>query len=277
MKYNKIFILVWVVLLIFSLLPAYSLSADKKENIKEWIAQLSDRRERTEAKNKLIKAKGEAADELLTTLKDEYTKSSVRIDIIEICRKNKIRKSIPALKEMANSPKARFRLASLRALEAIGDKEFAGIFKGASKDPYAEVRFVAISALKKREDRSAIPHFIESLSDEEVRIRFKALDALALFNDKSAIPALVERLYDKNDTAILKAIDILSNFKDKQAVEALIEKLDTWNIPVKIRVIKALAKIKDKSALPHLEPLLNDEYIDVRRAARAAVDVIEAV
>jgi len=40
----------------------------------------------------------------------------VRVSIVGICEKNKIKEAIPALKEMMNSPKTRFRPASVRAL-----------------------------------------------------------------------------------------------------------------------------------------------------------------
>ncbi len=275
MRQNRLFVLVTVVFLVFSLLPINYLYGGENENIKEWINRLSDRRERVAAKNMLIKAKEAATAELINALKDEHTKSFVKVDIIQIFGINKTEKAIPVLKELTNSPKPRLRLASIKALAAMANKDLADIFKKAAKDSYGEVRLEAMSALMKLKDRSAVSNFIEALPDRYASIRMKALDALALFKDKSAIPALIERLNDTNTSIVLKTIDMLSNFKDKRVVEALIKRLDTGNKPIKIRTIEALAKIKDESALSHLKPLLNDEYIDVRRAAEDAASAIE--
>ncbi|UCH12166.1 MAG: HEAT repeat domain-containing protein [Candidatus Omnitrophota bacterium] len=274
MRQNRFFVLVTVISLVFLLLPVNYLYGGENENIKGWINQLSDRRERATAKNMLIKAKEAATAELINVLEDEHAKSSVKVDIIQIFEINKTAEAIPVLKELTNSPKRRLRLASIKALGAMENKDLADIFKKAIKDSYGEARLEAMSALMKLKDKSAVSNFIEALPDRYASIRMKALDALALFKDKSAIPALIKRLNDTNTSIVLKTIDILSNFKDKIVVEALIKRLDTGNKPIKIRTIEALAKIKDKSALPYLEPLLNDEYIGVRRAAKDAVNAI---
>lgn len=277
MKHDKIFVWAGIALLVFSLLPPHSLYAGENENIKKWISQLSDRRQRPGAKSKLIQADERATGQLIIALKDEHAKSSVKVDIIEICGKNKIKEAIPILKKMANSPKVRLRLASMRALGAMADmdKELPRIFKEATKDPNEGAKLAAISALMKLKDRSAIANFIESLSDQYTNVRLKALEALSLFNDKSAMPALIERLNDTNDAVVLKTVDMLSNFKDKQIVEALLKRLNTANKNIKVRVIEALARIRDKSALPRLRSLLSHEYIKVRHAAKNAIDIIE--
>ncbi len=275
MWHSKTLVPVGFMLLVFSLLSASSLCAGENENIKQWIGQLSDRRERAAAKQNLIKARERATPELLNVLNDEYAKSSVRTDIVQIFEINKTNEAIPALKEALKSPTARLRVASIKALGTMADEKLADTFKEAIKDPEPAVRATAISALKKLKNRSAIPIFIESLSDKNADVRLNALDALIVFNDISTIPPLIERLNDPAPSVILKAVEALSNYKDKQVVRALVKRLKTGNRQVKIRVIEAFAKIKDKSVLPQLETLQNDEYIEVQRAAKKAIKTIE--
>jgi len=71
---KRFFTLVAVIFLVFSLTSINYLCAGGGENIKQWSSQLSDRKERAAAKNKLILAKEKATDELMSALKGEHVK-----------------------------------------------------------------------------------------------------------------------------------------------------------------------------------------------------------
>ena len=276
MKHGRILFLLGTIILVFSLMPVNHLYAGQDENIKQWIKQLSDGRERAEAKGRLIKAKGVATAELLNTLEGEHLKLSMQIDIIQIFEKNKTQEAIPYLKTIVNDPRPRMRLASLRALGAMADmdKELSNIFKIAAKDPTPGIRLTAISALLDLEDRSALGIFTEALLDERANIRLKAIEAMMLYKDKSTIPVLIKTLDDKNIAVAQGAMEALANFKDKQVVEALIGKLDSTQREIKVKAVEALAIIGDKSAIAQLKSLQDDEYIKVRHAADKAIKSI---
>ncbi|GEM_PF-6306262 len=263
-----------VVIFIF-ILSGY-LHAGLNENVKEWINQLSDAKQRAQAKGNLVRAQDKAVGELISNLQDEHINASVKVDIIQILQANKIKEAIPAIREYADSKKVRLRLSSVEALGVMEDASLSDIFKKASADRDEDVRIAALTSLINIKDEGAIDIFIKSLSDPKVKVRLKGLDALDAFKDKTAIPALIEKLKDSNSSVILKSVDLLSNFKNQEVVEALVGNLNTENVQIKIKTIEALARIKDASVIPALKALSHDEYIDVQVAADNAVKAIES-
>ena len=275
MKGRKFFVLALVISLVFSLLSVRDLFAGENEKIKQWIDELADSKGRVTAKKHLVQAGPRAESELIGALKDGYLKTSAVISVIQIIKENKFKEAAPVLRELTSSSRARIRLESIRALGAIEAQDSADIFKAALKDANTSIRIAALSSLIEIKDQSAVPDFITSLSDLSAGVRLKAAEALSIFNDRSAIPALLARLNDVNTGVVIQVIEAVSCFKDKEIVAALVTKLDTTNRKIKVKTIKALTRIKDKSVLSLLEPMLKDEFSDVRKVAKVAIESIK--
>ncbi len=275
MRDKKFFVLAIASSLVFLLLLSISpLSAGEGQKIKQWINKLSSARERGAAKKHLVDAGKRATPELINALTNEGTSTSVTVLIIQILRADESRESAPLIRKMASSPKSRIRLESIRTLGVMRDEASVDLFKGALRDSNANIRLAALSSLMEIKDKKALPDIISSLSDPSVAVRLKVLEALSLFEDKSIKLALLEQLNDVNANVTIKTVGLLSGYKDKEVVEALLERLDTTNKNLKIKIIEALARIEDESVLPWLEPMLTDESISVRKAAKVTINTI---
>jgi len=139
---------------------------------------------------------------------------------------------------------------------------------------------------------------IEALEDENEIVRIKAAELLGEIGDRKAIKPLIDALRDKavrekaawaltfmGKRCVKDVLKILKSDPEMRgvaknilvrigvdAVDGLISVLDSELWFVRKNAVEALGEIGDRKALPHLIRLMEDEDVEVRRAARRAIE-----
>lgn len=141
----------------------------------------------------------------------------------------------------------------------------------------AETRAGAIRLLTLYRDEHSIPAILHALQDEEVEVRKMAAEALAEWHPAGAVPAIDRALQDEVDPAA--ALAYLRALTHLDATDAIVARLqdfrvldsDRFDVPTVVVRKAATELLADSGSLQVARavlPLLTDERLDVRSAAR---------
>jgi len=116
-----------------------------------------------------------------------------------------------------------------------------------------------------------------ALKDPDPHRADTAYDAI-LFDRGEAIPDLVEcyRASRKDPLLRFYAVQLMGFSGDRRAVEPVIEALDDPEADVRAEACRALEDLRAKEAIALLEARVRDVSVEVRRAAREALEQMGA-
>lgn len=116
-----------------------------------------------------------------------------------------------------------------------------------------------------------------ALKDPDPTRADAAYDAI-LFDRGEAIPDLVACYQQSRKDPLLRfyAVQLLGFSGDRRAIEPVIAALEDSEADVRAEACRALEDLRAKEAITHLEARVRDVSVDVRRAARDALEQLGA-
>ena len=177
------------------------------------------------------------------------------------------------LRKSLRDPSSDIRIASIRSIAAIEDRESLGsLRKRLSEETDQSVRKELVVALGKFKDKASLPLLTSALRDPKTTdaVRDAALEAVAAIGGDAAIQALVELLArtDLPSDRQVRVIAALGNAKSKPALPTLLKKLADRAADVRASAAEAVGKIGEtKGVVAKVVPLLKDKDLAVRKAA----------
>jgi HEAT repeat protein len=199
-----------------------------------------------------------------------------------------LQEALASLIKGLSDPMARIRLASLEALEVLGDRAAPGLpaVVKTTADPNLFVRWAAVrtlGVLAPRHPELAVPALIRRLNPaEDLSVQLATATALEQYGPlaKPAIPALSAALVSQDDDdvrlGIYHALERAHADTD-QALAAISHGLTDPSVAIRLESARVLGHLGPaaRSTLPQLKKALFDTNDDVRRAASAAVLAID--
>ncbi|MFA7562444.1 MAG: HEAT repeat domain-containing protein [Methanoculleus sp.] len=180
--------------------------------------------------------------------------------------------AIPALMGALDDEDTYVRSRAALALGAIGEPAREEVVTALSSGS-ERIRLGAAMALGGLGGESSIPPLIEALSDPDSEVRRQARSALGDIG-KSAIPPLVKALGTENELLWREAIAAFGLI-GKPAIPALAMAFRRGDsLRIRVGAIRALGGIGDRSSTDILNRALDDEEVEVRKAAREMLDDI---
>ncbi|NLB00605.1 MAG: HEAT repeat domain-containing protein [Methanomicrobiales archaeon] len=178
--------------------------------------------------------------------------------------------AIPALIDALDDEDTYVRSRAALALGAIGEPARTEIIAALSSGS-EHIRQSAVMALGRLGDESSIPPLIEALSDPDNEVRRQARSALGDIG-KPAIPPLVGALGSENELLWRETIAAFGLI-GKPAIPALTMAFRHGdNLRIRMGAIRALGAIGDHRSADILNRALEDDEVEVREAAREALD-----
>lgn len=141
-------------------------------------------------------------------------------------------------------------------------------------------RIARSSKMKKYVVQNAVEPLKKLLANGESLGAASAAMALGAIKDLSAVESLIRVVNDKKKWWQIRknSAIALGVIGDRRALDSLVEALrDGYSSDVRLGAAEALANIKDPAAIPHLESILDDENINVRIAARSAIEKLKSI
>jgi len=153
-------------------------------------------------------------------------------------------------------------LAGMRDLDAVGQ---------ALTDADEEIRLATVRALAALGSLGKGAVLLGRLADPSLRVRLAAIDAVVSIGDPRSAPFLTERLGDVASEVRQRACLALGELGDRRAAPALVRALDDPMTEVQVAAARALARLGDAAAAPPLRSALRSPSPAVRRAAAQAL------
>ena len=147
-------------------------------------------------------------------------------------------------------------------------------------DKSARVRVASVATLRRLGPipKAAIPHLVEQLGDRDQDVRNSARDALGTLGNYRLV-AFASGLATGNPTSRLEVMSLFENTNPLSylLVPGLVECLKDSSTEVRLKACRLLMYVgRDaKEAVPALQALLSDADINMRYAARNAINAIE--
>jgi HEAT repeat protein len=198
-----------------------------------------------------------------------------------------LQEALAALIKGLSDPTVRVRLASLEALEVLGEQAAPALpaVVNATTDSNLFVRWAAartLGVLAPRQPELAVPALVRRLDPaEDLSVQIAAATALQQYGPmaRPAIPALVGALSAGDDDVSLAAYEALdrAGADTPEALAAIARGLTDPSAPIRREAARVLGHLGPaaRSTLPALRKALFDTDDDVRRAASAAVLAID--
>jgi HEAT repeat protein len=192
-------------------------------------------------------------------------------------------KDIDGLIKAIQDPDLEYSITTASQLTRIDFKigsDFIPILIAGLKHPAWSVREDVITALGRLgpKAKSAVPALVKVLNDKNEIIRRDAAFALGRIGPKAkaAVPALIEKI-DEFGLVREEVIEALKNI-GVAALPELIKSLKSKNKIIRRKTAVSIGEIGivAKDALPALNNALEDEEVNVRKAASIAIKKIEA-
>lgn len=166
------------------------------------------------------------------------------------------------------------------ALGILGDNRAVDYLIEALDDGYAGVRFAATRSLGLIGDKRAVkPLKKMMLMDAYIQVRDVAKKAIKNIQDgqpKDNVKAWIRDLESLDFAQRMKAASALGDIRDKRAVKSLCKALlKDSDYSVRMIAAFALGRIGDERAIGPLIQALQDEDVDVRKAAKGAIEDIQ--
>lgn len=131
-------------------------------------------------------------------------------------------KTIPALRDLTQSPDVDSRWWALRTLAQSPHCQTEWLIPFLSNDPTPEVRQCAALGLAGRPDESATQPLVRALSDEDGMVNSLAVNALVKIGS-AAVPSLIEVVEKGKQSARIHALRALAEIKDHRAIPIMMK------------------------------------------------------
>lgn len=158
----------------------------------------------------------------------------------------------------------------LEALNKNGGKNAYSLLVQFVEGSDTDLREIALKALRKLKLQESVPVFVRLLDDKQAHIRKQAIEQLALLKFDGAIPRLKQLLKTDTDEHVRgAAARALGDLQDRNSLDLLEEALEDHAV-VRFQAVLALGKIGNSAAGPSLLALLKDLQPEIRyQAVRA--------
>lgn len=174
-----------------------------------------------------------------------------------------------------NDPK--IRIVALDGLQRLGCTNLGQVCTSMLNDPGWEVRMAAVKATRDAGLPIEEDLLVTLLNDEHDGIRHPAIDIVGMRKVAGLRPFLEDAIGSDDMWTSYHAIEALGKFGDENAKSSLLSILKSGRDFLRISAVKALGEWKDEDLISELEIYLDDENLDVARAAAEAVDKIQGV
>jgi len=196
--------------------------------------------------------------------------------IDSLSKKERIFFLLNLLQEEGTSPLV--KATGLKFLREASYQEFE-LYKKYTDDNFRALRNAAKRAVKEFGDKDKRNHYytdsvlrkLASLEDKDRRL--KILKAIAKLKAAWVFRVLLESLTDPCETIRDFLVRELSQ-REAWSLNPFYERLRKPPWYVRSAVVKILGRRREASALPHIEPLLADSNVDVRKCAADALGEI---
>lgn len=158
-------------------------------------------------------------------------------------------------------------LGQLRAFDAL--PELTRFLEATERD----LVIAAASALGELGDRRAIPALIRMLAHPDELVRRAVIDALARLPD-SSVHELTQMLASNQRLMRLSSSLALAAAGDT-SLKPLLDQLAAESSEIRYWVVRALERMQQPAVVPVLEDLVDDDDVEVQRAAAAALASFE--
>ena len=158
----------------------------------------------------------------------------------------------------------------LEALNKNGGKNAYSLLVQFVEGTDSELREIALKALRKLKLQESVPVFTRLLDDKQPHIRKQAIEQLALLKSNGAIPRLKQMVKADTDEHVRGACArALGDLQDRTSLDLLEAALEDHAV-VRFQAVLALGKIGNTAAGPSLLALLRDPLPEIRyQAVRA--------
>ncbi len=138
------------------------------------------------------------------------------------------------------------------------------------------IRIASIEALEELGDERAVPFLIGALCDPDRNVREAAADTLGTFGSERAVPALLGSLEENYSARVVFAAGrSLGRIGGEQSIRGLSERLPFLDTEPWMSAVMALGEIGDKGAIPHIVESLPDRPSGATRAAGRALKALD--
>ncbi|MDQ7778139.1 MAG: HEAT repeat domain-containing protein [Planctomycetota bacterium] len=171
------------------------------------------------------------------------------------------------------------RLLALRVLAGVGDAATAGEIAVHMDDPRPGIRKAVAQTLGKLNYPESVAALMNSLSTDDAATLAAVVESLGRLKARQALPgitALLEK--DLSTDALAAVVDAIGEIGERESEAAILSVKASLLAERRLRVsfANALGSIGSPAAAANLEPLLSDEFPDVRQAAVSAVGRLRA-
>jgi len=171
----------------------------------------------------------------------------------------------------------KIRIMALDGLKRLGYANLGQICIYMLKDPDWEVRMAAVKVTRDAGLPIEEDLLVTLLNDEHDEICHPAIDIVGIRKITSLRSFLEDAIGSDDMWTSYHAIEALGKFGDEEAKSALLSILKSGRDFLRISAVKALGEWKDVDLISELEIYLDDENLDVARAAAEAIDKIQGV
>ncbi len=171
----------------------------------------------------------------------------------------------------------KIRIMALDGLQRLGSLNLGQICTYMLKDQDWEVRMVAVKTTRDAVLPIEEDLLVTLLNDEHDEICHPAIDIVGLRKITGLRSFLEDAVGSDDMWTSYHAIEALGKFGDERAKTSLLSILKGGQDFLRISAVKALGEWKDEDLVAELEVLLDDDNLDVARAAAEAIDRIQGV
>lgn len=179
--------------------------------------------------------------------------------------------ALPILKQLAQSPDKRDRLAVVEALNAINTPNALNLLlQLARSEPDEQVRCEALLTLSNHGVKEALPLLAELVQKGEPTIANTAAVGLTRYSEEGR-RVLRRLLNSERKETRLAAAKALATINDPAAIETLKQQANATDIPQGITILQLMARAGDEKALRELIGFLSHDEPLVRLRARLSI------
>ncbi|MFA0741237.1 MAG: hypothetical protein DFNUSKGM_001347 [Candidatus Fervidibacter sacchari] len=179
--------------------------------------------------------------------------------------------ALPMLKQLAQSPNKRDRLAVVEALNAINTPNALKLLlQIARSEPDEQIRCEALLALSNQRVKEAIPLLADLVQKGEPSIASTAALGLTRYGEEGR-KVLRRLLNSERRETRLAAAKALATLSDPFAIETLKQQASTDDLAQRITVLQLMARTGDERALRELMSFLSHDEPAVRLRARLSI------
>jgi HEAT repeat protein len=213
-------------------------SAGDVKRLAEMAGQGSER-QREAATSALVRLRGEDVNATIASL-TAAAAPHVRARLLGVLASRNARDALPLVQQATTDASAQVRLAAVKALRALADKQdlpvMIAVLKKAGSDDERYAAELALLTVCPQADDATTESLIAALTGADVPCQLALLRVLARIGDQAARQQMIALAQDAQPAVRDEAVRMLSNWKDESVVESLLEIARTGD-PLNHRVL----------------------------------------